>query len=261
VGEHGRGVRTIVEMVNHTRLDCVLGTTAGMRGAVAEALWHARHRAAFGRLLVEQPLMRNVLADLCLELEAATALALRLAAAYDEPDQTAFRRIATAVAKYWVCKRGPAHAAEALECLGGNGYVETYPLARRYREQPLLSIWEGSGNVVALDVLRAIGRDPATLDALLAEIELAAGTDVRLDAHVSRLRAALVNPADPEQDGRRLVEQLALALQGSLLVRHAPAAVADTFCAARLGEDRGAAYGTLPRGCDLGAVLARHELS
>ena len=261
VGEPGRGVRTIVEMVNHTRLDCVLGTTAGMRGAVAEAMWHARHRAAFGRLLVEQPLMKNVLADLCLELEAATAVALRLAAAYDDPAEAAFRRIATAIAKYWVCKRGPAHAAEALECLGGNGYVETYPLARRYREQPLLSIWEGSGNVVALDVLRATERDPATLEALMAEIELAAGADPRLDAHVSRLRAPLAHPVDREQDARRLVEQLALALQGSLLVRHARPAVADAFCAARLGADRGAEYGTIPAGCDLGAVLARHDES
>jgi putative acyl-CoA dehydrogenase len=254
VGEPGRGVRTIVEMVNHTRLDCVLGTTAGMRGAVAEALWHASHRRAFGALLLEQPLMRNVLADLCLELEASTALAFRLAAAYDDPAEAPFRRIATAVAKYWVCKRGPAHAAEALECLGGNGYVETYPLARRYREQPLLSIWEGSGNVVALDVLRAARREPESLEALLAEIGLAAGADPRLDEHVSRIRVDL----EDETAARRLVEGLALALQGSLLVRHAPATVADAFCAARLGDDRGAEYGTLPPRCDLGGILDRH---
>jgi putative acyl-CoA dehydrogenase len=247
-------VRTIVEMVNHTRLDCVLGTTAGMRGAVAEAVWHASHRRAFGALLIDQPLMRNVLADLCLELEASTALAFRLAAAYDGPAEAPFRRIATAVAKYWVCKRGPAHTAEALECLGGNGYVETYPLARRYREQPLLSIWEGSGNVVALDVLRAAAREPDSLEALLAEIGLSAGADARLDAHVSRLR---LEPGGPS-GARRHVERLALALQASLLVRHAPAAVSDAFCAARLGDDRGAEYGTLPSGCDLGGILARH---
>jgi putative acyl-CoA dehydrogenase len=260
VGVPGRGVQTIIEMVNHTRLDCVLGTAAGMRGAVAEAVWHARHRVAFGRRLLEQPLMRNVLADLCLELEAATALALRLAAAYDDPGEASFRRAATPVAKYWVCKRGPAHAAEALECLGGNGYVETYPLARRYREQPLLSIWEGSGNVVALDVLRAVARNPETLRAVLAEVEHAAGSDRRLDAHVAALHRELGDPDERELRARGLVERLALALQASLLVRHAPAAVSDAFCAGRLGEGRGAAYGTLQRGCRLDAILERHAL-
>jgi putative acyl-CoA dehydrogenase len=238
VGEEGRGVRTIIEMVNHTRLDCVLGTTAMMRAAVEQATWHAAHRVAFGRLLAEQPLMQNVLADLCVESEAATLTALRLAAAYDEPEQAPFRRIATAIAKYWVCKRGPGHAAEALECLGGNGYVEESGLPRIYREQPLSSIWEGSGNVIALDVLRAMRREPESLEAFLAELD-------------PDLRPA-VGDVD-EVDARRLVERLALALQGTLLRRHGDPAVADAFFARE-----GAAYGTLPRGLDFGAIVERH---
>src|SRR5687768_6432863 len=181
VGEEGRGVRTIIEMVVHTRLDCVLGSAALMRRGVAEAAHHAAHRSAFGRLLVEQPLMENVLADLSVESEAATATALRLARAYDEGDE-AFRRLATAVAKFWVCKRTPPHVAEALECLGGNGFVEESQLPRLFRESPLNSIWEGSGNVNALDVLRAVEREPEALEAFLAEVELAAGADSRLDA-------------------------------------------------------------------------------
>ncbi len=262
VGEPGRGVATIIEMVGHTRLDCVLGSTAGMRTCVEQAIHHARHRAAFGRLLVEQPLMRNVLADLAIESEAATVTALRLARAYDEAteDEAAlhFRRLATAVSKYWICKRGPGHAAEALECLGGNGYTEEWPLARVYREQPLMSIWEGSGNVVALDVLRAMARTPAALGVLLDEVGLAVGADARLDAHVAALKAELAARDGLEGRARRVVEKMALALQGSLLVRHSPPAVADAFCATRLAGDAGLAYGTLPASVDAGAIVERH---
>jgi len=258
VGEEGRGVRTIIEMVAHTRLDCVLGSTGLMRRAVAEATHHAAHRAAFGRVLSEQPLMLNVLADLCLDSEAATVLALRLARAYDEEDAP-FRRLATAVAKYWVCKSTPPLVAEALECLGGNGYVEESVLPRLYRESPVNSVWEGAGNVNALDVLRAVARQPESLAALLAEIELAAGADAQLDAAVAELRHELADPADVELRARRLVERLALCLQGSLLVRHGDAAVADSFCASRLGGDGGRAYGTLPAGLALAAIVERHR--
>jgi putative acyl-CoA dehydrogenase len=257
VGEPGRGVATIIEMVGHTRLDCVTGSAAGMRWAVANATWHAAHRSAFGRLLAEQPAMTNVLADLAIESEAATALAMRLARAYDEDDQL-LRRLATAVAKYHVCKRFPPLAAEALECLGGNGYVEESGMPRLYREAPLNSVWEGSGNVNALDVLRAMARVPAVLDAYLAEVDVAAGADRRLDAFVAGLRDELADPDALEHRARRTVEHLALALQGSLLVRHAPPAVADAFCAARLQGDAGLSFGTLPKGADARAIVARH---
>jgi putative acyl-CoA dehydrogenase len=261
VGEPGRGVATIIQMVNHTRLDCVIGAAGGMRAAVAQATWHAAHRSAFGARLVDQPAMANVLADLAIEAEAATLTAMRLARAYDEApqDRTAevFKRLATAVAKYHVCKRVPAHAAEALECLGGNGYVEASGMPRLYREAPLGSIWEGSGNVMALDVLRALRATPAALDVFLAEADEAAGADARLDAHLARLRAGLADPDELEHRARHVVEGLALALQASLLVRHAPPAVADAFCAARL-EHPGLAYGTLPAGTDTRAIVARH---
>ncbi|MBV8201520.1 MAG: DNA alkylation response protein, partial [Acidobacteria bacterium] len=271
VGAEGRGVATIIEMVNHTRLDCVLGSAALMRQAVAQAIHYARHRSAFGRLLHAQPLMANVLADLAIESEAATAAALRLARTYDPGDsgdpggpaprrEPELRRLATAVLKYWVCKRAAPLAAEALECLGGNGYVEEWGMARLLREAPLNSIWEGSGNVQCLDVLRAIGRSPRSLAALLGEIELARGADRRLDAWLDRLRRELAprgGLASMEPLARRLVEGLAIALQASLLVRHAPAAVADAFCASRLG-DRGLAFGTLPAGLDLAAIVERH---
>ncbi|MGH3662452.1 MAG: acyl-CoA dehydrogenase family protein [Micromonosporaceae bacterium] len=260
VGEPGRGVPTIIEMVNHTRLDCVIGAAAGMRQAVGEALWHAGHRQAFGKRLIEQPLMTNVLADLCVESEAATAAALRLARSYDSDaseDERLFRRLATAVMKYWVCKRGPRHAAEALECLGGNGYCETFPMARIYREAPLLSIWEGSGNVICLDVLRGVSRTPRALQVLLAEVELGSGADPRFDAFTRVLRAELADLSELEWRARRLTEMLALALQGSLLLRHAPAPVADAFCASRLAA-AGSEYGALPPSVDAAAILARH---
>ncbi|PRY59607.1 acyl-CoA dehydrogenase family protein [Glycomyces artemisiae] len=256
VGEEGRGVSVIIEMVNHTRLDCVIATAAGMRQSAAEATWHAAHRSAFGARLVDQPLMTQVLADLCVESEAATAVMMRLASAYDTPGDAAFRRLATAVAKYWVCKRGPGHAAEALECLGGNGYIEEAPLARRYREQPLLSIWEGSGNVICLDVLRALSTSPQSAEVFLAEVEPAAAADARLAAHLDGVKRLLRSGAD-QSSARRLTEDLGLALQASLLIAHAPAEVADAFCATRLGSDRGLAYGAVPVKA-AGDIVSRH---
>jgi putative acyl-CoA dehydrogenase len=261
VGPEGRGVATIVEMVNHTRLDCALGSAAIMRLGVAQAIHHATHRAAFGRKLVDQPLMRNVLADLALESEAATVLSLRLARAYDRGDESrteaAFRRIATAVGTYWVCKRAPVHAAEALECLGGNGYVEESMLPRAYREAPVNSVWEGSGNVMCLDVLRAMAREAETLPALLDELRLAKGGDRRLDSAVAALEREYSDAAAHEALARRLVERMAVALQASLLVRHAPPLVADAFCATRLGDEGGVAFGTLPPRVDTAAIVER----
>jgi putative acyl-CoA dehydrogenase len=262
LGEPGRGVATIIEMVGHTRLDCVIGTAAGMRSAVAQATWHAAHRSAFGGLLADQPLMRNVLADLAIEAEATTALAMRLARAYDragaDPAEAHLKRLGTAVAKYHTCKRAPGHAYEALECLGGNGYIEASGMPRLYREAPLASIWEGSGNVMALDVLRALARSPEGLEAFMAEVDEAAGADGRLDAFASDLRAEFADLEAIEHRARRVVEKMALALQGSLLVRHAPPAVADAFCAARLAGDAGLNYGTLPPGAEVEAIVARH---
>jgi putative acyl-CoA dehydrogenase len=261
VGEEGRGVPTIIEVANHTRLDCALSSAALMRQAVARAVHHAAHRSAFGRRLADHPLMQNVLADLCLESEAATALAMRLARAYDRAGETesegALRRLVTPIAKYWVCKRAPSHVVEALECLGGNGYVEDFILARLYREAPLNSVWEGSGNVICLDVLRAMGKEPRGVDALLHEIAEGSGGDRRLDAYLASLKDEARNVSDFEPRARRIVERMALALQGSLLVRFAPPAVADAFCASRLTGDRGQAFGTLPAGVDCAAIIAR----
>ncbi len=258
VGEEGDGIRTIAEMINHTRLDCALGSVALQRRAVAEATHHAAYRSAFGRLLADQPLMQNVLADLCLESEASTALALRVACAYDEGD-LAFRRLATAVAKYWICKITPALVAEALECIGGNGFVEESVLPRLYRESPLNSLWEGAGNINCLDVLRVIRKQPGALDRYLAEVELAAGADPRLDAAAAALRGELADGTDLEPRARAVVERLAVLLEASLLVRHAEPAVADAFCASRLGDGSSRAFGTLPPGLDLTAVVERHR--
>ncbi|MFF4572954.1 acyl-CoA dehydrogenase family protein [Streptomyces sp. NPDC001410] len=259
VGEEGRGVRTIIEMVAATRLDCALGSAGLMRQAVAQAVHHCAYREAFGGKLIDKPLMRNVLADLALESEAATALTLRLAAAYDDggEQERAFLRLAVPAAKYWITKRCAPVAVEAAECLGGNGYVEESGLPRLVRESPLNSIWEGAGNVQALDVLRALQREPGALDACLTEIGRAHGADHRLDRAVKDLFTELADLDGIEGRARRLVERLALVLQGSLLVRHAPPEVADAFCASRLGGDRGAAFGTLPTGLDLASVVER----
>ncbi|MBL8055062.1 MAG: isovaleryl-CoA dehydrogenase [Anaerolineales bacterium] len=260
IGEEGRGVANILEMVRHTRLDCALGSAASLRRAVAEAVHHAHYRAAFGRRLSEQPLMQNVLADLCLESEAATALALRLARAFDDAlhDETArhFARAAVAVGKYWITKRAIAGVAEAMECLGGNGYVEEGPLARLYRDVPVNAIWEGSGNIQCLDVLRVLSREPAALEPMLTELRAARGSDRRYDQHVERVLAELRQPEALESRARQLVEALALGLQASLLVRFAPAAVADAFCAGRLAG-AGLALGTLPARADFTALIER----
>jgi len=262
VGEPGRGVRTIIEMVNMTRLDCIIGSAGVMRAGVAQATHHATHRAAFGKQLVDQPLMRNVLADLAVEAEAATTVALWLAGITDQAmagdtRAAALRRMGLSVSKYFVCKRGPGHAAEALECLGGNGYVEESRMPRLYREAPLLSVWEGSGNVAALDSLRAMGREPETLAVFLDELDSVAGADRRLDAAVATVKSELSDVATLEHRARRVVEHLALALQGALLVRGGHPAVADAFCASRLGGDWGSAYGTLPTGVDTAAIIER----
>ena len=257
VGDEGRGIRTILDMVAATRLDCVLGSTSTMRAALLRAVHHARHRSAFGALLVDQPLMQNVLADLALETEAATTLGMRLAHAVDEGD-TAFSRLGVALGKYWVCKRTPVMVAEALECLGGNGYVEENGLARLYREAPLNSIWEGSGNVNALDVLRAVGREPASVDAYVTEVSLARGHSASLDAAIDRLPDVLAGATDPaaQAGARRLVEQLAVALQASLLARYAPSVVSEAFVASRLGGDHGATFGTLGAGLSAASATA-----
>ena len=271
VGEEGRGVATIIGMVSATRVDCVTGSAALMRQALVQAAHHTAHRSAFGGTLADKPLMRNVLADLALESEAATALALRLAAAHDSAAQDdghggrgehsqhdrALLRLAVPAAKYWVTKRGTPMVAEALECLGGNGYVEESGMPRLLRESPLNSIWEGSGNVQALDMLRAMQREPEALNAFLTEIGQARGADHRLDGAIKDLLAELGDLDGIEARARRVVERLALVLQGALLVRHAPAPVADAFCASRLGGDWGAAFGTLPHGLDLNAIVER----
>ena len=262
VGEEGRGVRTIIEMVNSTRLDCTLGSAAIMRQGVALATWHAHHRSAFGRTLDEQPLMANVLAELCVESEAATAVAMRLAATFDaeaSEQEALLQRILLPVAKYWTCKRAPMHAAESLECLGGLGYVEESDLPRLFRQSPLNGVWEGSGNVICLDALRAMGRSPESLEVFLAELDLAAGGDARLDAAIAGLRKELGDLDDLEVRARSLVESMAVVMQASLLVRHAPAAVADAFCAARLGSGGPVAFGTLPPGVDCRSIVERNR--
>jgi len=275
VGEAGRGVATIIEMVGATRLDCVVGSAAGMRLATVAAVHHASHRQAFGKDLVAHPLMGSVLADLALESQAATVLAFRLAGAADragrgDEAERALLRVVLPAAKYWVCKRTSAHAAEALECLGGNGYVEESPMPRLYREAPLNSIWEGSGNVTALDVLRALARTPGCADALLAELDLAAGGDPRLDAALGRLRQLLAGldaatSLEAQYGARRLAGLIAVVMQAALLVRYLPGPLADAFCGSRLGSGAaggpGAPFGTLPDGLDVAAIVDRARVS
>jgi putative acyl-CoA dehydrogenase len=262
IGEEGRGVRTIIEMVNHTRLDCVIGSASLMRQAVAQATHHTAHRSAFGRLLSEQPLMVNVLADLAVESEATTVLMMRLAGAFDrasDPAETAFKRLALAVAKYWTTKRAIAVVAEALECHGGNGYVEESIMPRLYREAPLNSIWEGSGNVNALDVLRAMTREPEAVTAFVDEVEEARGSDPRLDDAVDELKRQLSDQTDAEARARRVVELMAVALEASLLVRHGDPAVAEAFCSSRLDSSGGRSFGTLPPSAQLAGIVRRHQ--
>ncbi len=262
IGEEGRGVRTIIEMVNHTRLDCVIGSAALMRQAVAQATHHTAHRSAFGRLLSEQPLMVNVLADLAVESEATTVLMMRLAGAFDrasDAEQTAFKRLALAVAKYWTCKRAIAVVSEALECHGGNGYIEESIMPRLYRDAPLNSIWEGSGNVNALDVLRAMAREPEAVTAFVNEVEEARGSDPRLDDAVDELKRQLSDQTDVEARARRVVELMAVALEASLLVRHGDPAVAEAFCASRLDSKGGRTFGTLPPSAELAGIVRRHQ--
>jgi putative acyl-CoA dehydrogenase len=261
VGEEGRGIATIMEMVRHTRLDCALGSAASMRKAVAEATHHAAHRSAFGRPLIDQPLMRNVLADLCLESEAATTLAVRLARAFDRAAENVFEqkfaRIATAIAKYWITKRAPAVVAEALECLGGNGYIEESPLPRLYRDAPLNSLWEGAGNVQCLDVLRATQKDPSTFEALQQEIASAAGRNSIFDRFVGSLNSTKQMGTNIEFGARWFVEKMALALQATALIRSGNQVIADNFCAARLTESLGLAFGTLRSNDGIAMLLER----
>ncbi len=261
VGEEGRGVSTIIEMVRHTRLDTSFGAAAMMRHATAQAINHASWRSAFGARLIDQKLMTNVLADLALESEAATMMAVRVAKTFDlagsSEQEEKLGRLMTPIAKYWLCKRSPMVVGEALECHGGNGYVEESIMPRLYRDAPLNGIWEGSGNVQCLDVLRALSREPDTLEAFFVEAQAASGADRRFDAYLKNCREMVKDLSDFETRARRVVEKLALLMQGSLMVRHAPAAMADAFCAARLDGDHGNAFGTLPPGGDHRAIVMR----
>jgi putative acyl-CoA dehydrogenase len=262
VGEQGRGVRTIIEMVNMTRLDCAIMAAGGMRTAVAAAVHHATHRHAFGKALIEAPAMVNVLTDLAVESEAATTVVMRLAGAVDraaagDEYEAAVRRVGLSVTKYWLCKRLSPHVVEALECLGGNGYIEESGMPRLYREAPLVSIWEGSGNVAALDTLRAMAKEPQALEAFFAELGLAAGADSRYDDSLDRLGKELSDVDDMQFRARRVVEHMAMLLQASLLLRYGDAAVANAFVASRLAGDWGMAFGTLGAGTDTAQILAR----
>ncbi|MGH6790860.1 MAG: acyl-CoA dehydrogenase family protein, partial [Pseudolabrys sp.] len=260
IGEEGRGIPTIIEMGNYTRLDCAIGSSGLMRQAVAQAIHHAKRRTVFQKRLVDQPLMTNVLADLALESEAALALTMRLARAYDETDEAAsvFRRVVTPAAKFWICKRAAALAQEAMEVLGGSGYIEECVMPRIYREAPVNSIWEGSANVMCLDVLRAIERMPAAGDVLVEELSAATGSDPLLKAFVGRLQKRLMTRerAD-ETQARAFARDLVVGLQAALLIKHAPGPVADAFCVSRLGEERGGAFGMLPHGTDMAEIVAR----
>ena len=262
VGEEGRGVSTIIEMVNLTRLDCTLGSATSMRQGLTRAIHHAQHRKAFGASLIDQPLMRNVIADLAVEAEAATVVAMRMAGATDavtrgDEREAMLRRIGLAAAKYWVCKRATPHAAEAMECLGGNGYAEESGMPRLYREAPLMGIWEGSGNVSALDTLRAMATRPECVEVLFDELSTTAGNDARLDAHVDRLKTGLTDLTTIEYRARKVAEDITGALQGSLLIRHGHPSVTEAFLATRMARDWGGAFGTLPTGLDLAPIIER----
>jgi putative acyl-CoA dehydrogenase len=262
VGEEGRGVATIIEMVNMTRLDCALMAAGGMRIGTAQAIHHATHRRAFGKALIDQPAMANVLADLAIDSEAASTVVMRIAGAVDRASrgdaaEKAFRRVALSVTKYWLCKRLASHTVEALECLGGNGYIEDSGMPRLYREAPLISIWEGSGNVAALDTLRAMGKEPEAIEAFFGELQLAVGADSRYDDALAMLRKQFSDLEELQFRARRIVEQMAMLLQGSLLLRHGHPAVAEAFVGSRLGGDWGVAYGTLPVGIDTTSILGR----
>ncbi len=263
IGEEGRGVATIVEMVNLTRLDCITGSAAGMRAGLAQAVHHMTHRRAFGKALIGHPAARNVLADLAVETEAATLTFMRVAAACDAPPgdahESGLKRIGTAIGKYWVCKRAPAFAAEALEALGGNGYVEESIMPRLFRESPLNGIWEGSGSVNALDVMRIISKDEAALEALVSELNAARGANAHYDCALSALHGELGDRGDLEWRARRLVEKMATAFQASLLLRYGDGAVADAFCATRLTGNGGFTYGTLLSGIDSDRIIERAD--
>ena len=260
VGEEGRGIPTILEMGVFTRFDCATGAAGIMHQCVAQAIHHARHRSAFGRLLIDQPLMRNVLADLALECEAALALALRLARSFDSQQdeaESALRRVLTPVAKYWICKRAPAVGAEAMEVLGGNGYIEEGPIARRFRELPLNGIWEGSGNIMCLDVLRALSREPRALEALALLLQRSNGRDGRYDEYVARLLKDLRNGTSAEASARVLTERIALAAQAAILLQGGSTVVAEGFISSRLVAGAPGAFGVLPAGPDHGALIER----
>jgi putative acyl-CoA dehydrogenase len=261
VGEEGRGVPTIIEMVNGTRLDCVIGSAALMRQAVSQAAWHVSHRAAFGSKLIDKPLMQNVIADLEVETEAATLIMTRLAGAFDraqaDPSEAAMKRIALPIAKYWVTKRTSETVREALECLGGNGYVEESIMPRLYRESPLNAIWEGSGNVIALDVLRAANRSPDSLQRFIGELEEAAGIDERLDTAIEAARTAIDDATDLEFEARRIVGQLAITWAGTLLARYGDETVFEAYASSRLAADHGSLFGTLPTGAAIAELLTR----
>lgn len=265
VGEEGQGIKVALAMTHLTRLDFAIGSAGLMRRALSEAIHHVTTRLAFQRRLVDQPLMQNVVADLALEVEAATLLGFRLARAVDDAEAgdaaaALLVRIATPVGKYWNCKRAVGVVHEALECQGGNGFIEESPMARLYREAPLNGIWEGSGNVIALDVLRAAARTPESVPAFLDEVRAVKGADRRLDRMIAGLEAELAAPEEREARARRIVERMALALQASLILRYSPAAVADAFCATRLGEDGGTTYGSLPAGLDQRAIVDRARM-
>jgi putative acyl-CoA dehydrogenase len=260
VGEEGRGVRTIIEMVSLTRFDCMIGSAATMRMAASQALHYTSIRHAFGNVLNQQPLMQNVLADMAIESEAALVTGMRMARALDSLDdehESLLMRLGVAVGKYWICKRTPNFTYEAMECIGGSGVMEDSMMPRLYREAPVNAIWEGSGNVQCLDVLRAMQKTPAVVDAFFAELGRAKGGNSHLDQHVKTLKAEFADLSDLEYRARDVVDRMALALQGALLVQHSPAAIADGFCASRLGSVGQHNYGALPRGIDCAAIIER----